>query len=215
MLPSGATFNGNNSIRTFDWTPSFTQAGSYTVNFFITDNIGANDTQPIQINVSEFGNHAPSFTTVLADTVDVFVGVLSQRVIRSIDLDLDSIQLAMDIGPGGFIDSGNGNGVHIFQPTQFDIGLTYDVRYIATDIPAGLSDTLSTVYRVRDFLRGDADGTFGYNMNDIVYIARFMYRNGPAPNPLVAGDADSNGSVNIADAVFMINYLYRNGPKPQ
>ena len=42
-LPAGATFvvNAANTSGTFDWTPSFTQAGCYSITFTATDSNGA------------------------------------------------------------------------------------------------------------------------------------------------------------------------------
>ncbi|MBU1870249.1 MAG: PKD domain-containing protein [Candidatus Omnitrophica bacterium] len=48
-LPSGASFN--TSTRTFSWTPSYTQAGQYTVNFNVTDG-EESDTAPASITVT-------------------------------------------------------------------------------------------------------------------------------------------------------------------
>lgn len=71
--PTGATITGTNT-RTFNWTPSFTQAGVYTVNFAILDNgtppLGA--TRSVKITVRNI-NRPPSFsgtppTTAIAET---------------------------------------------------------------------------------------------------------------------------------------------------
>ncbi|MGH8015187.1 MAG: Ig-like domain-containing protein, partial [Candidatus Zixiibacteriota bacterium] len=215
-LPSGATFTGTLNSRSFNWTPNFVQAGTYNVTISATDNLGGVSSRIIQINVSEFGNHAPTFTTVLADTVNVFVNILGQYLIRATDLDLNQIQISYDAGPGGvsFIDSGNGTAILFYEPQPIELGSIYTVRFIAQDVPGGLRDTLTTRFRVVNFLRGDADGTLSYTMNDVVYLVRYLYRSGPPPSPLLVGDADSNGLVNVADASYMINFLYRNGPRP-
>jgi hypothetical protein len=213
-LPSGATFTGNLNFKSFSWTPSFVQAGNYSVTFAANDNQGGVTTRVVQINVAEFGNHAPTITNVLPDTIQYFVGVLVSRVINAIDLDQDPIQLVMTQGPGAFVDSGNGKGVHFYEPDPTDLGLVFPVTFIATDSPAGTSDTLSTFYRVNNFLRGDVDGNYTYTMNDVVFLIRYLYRGGPAPVPISAGDADMNGLVNVADATYMINFLYRYGPRP-
>jgi hypothetical protein len=170
----------------------------------------------VQINVTEFGNHAPTFTTTLADTINVFVAVTTQLNVRATDLDLNPIQIIYNSGPGGaaFIDSGNGSAVLFYAPDVAELGFIYTVRFIAQDSPGGLTDTLTTRFRVVNFLRGDADGSLGYNMNDVVYLIRYLYRSGPPPGPMQSGDADSNGIVNVADASYMINFLYRYGPRP-
>jgi uncharacterized protein (TIGR03437 family) len=57
-LPTGATFD--TVTRTFNWTPTFDQQGTYTVNFTATDSHTPplSDTKPVQINVNNV-NRAP------------------------------------------------------------------------------------------------------------------------------------------------------------
>jgi hypothetical protein len=45
-------------------------------------------------------------------------------------------------------------------------------------------------------------------------MINYLFRNGPAPDPLEAGDANCDGVVDPADVVYLINYLFRNGPPP-
>ncbi|HEX2897755.1 MAG TPA: hypothetical protein VHP63_06880, partial [candidate division Zixibacteria bacterium] len=215
-MPTGAIFGGTLAFKTFNWTPTFTQAGTYNVTFTSTDNLGGVTNRVIQIVVAEFGNHAPTFTTVLPDTINCPANVATQIRINATDLDLNSIQLIYDLGPGSgiFLDSGNGSGVITFSPEPIEIGLVYTVRFIARDVPGALADTLITRFRVVNFLRGDVDGNQSYTMNDVVFLIRYLYRSGPGPVPALSGDADSNGLVNVADASYMINFLYRYGPRP-
>lgn len=42
----------------------------------------------------------------------------------------------------------------------------------------------------------------------------YLYRGGPAPEPLEADDADGNGTVNLLDITYLINYINRAGPEP-
>jgi PKD repeat protein len=64
------------------------------------------------------------------------------------------------------------------------------------------------------FVRGDANGDRIINAGDVVYLVSYLYRNGPAPNPLPAGDATCNGIVDAGDVVFLVNYLFKGGPAP-
>ncbi len=64
------------------------------------------------------------------------------------------------------------------------------------------------------FLCGDCDGNGSVNVSDAVYIVNYVFKGGPAPEPLEAGDVDLGGSVNIGDAVYLVNYIFKGGPTP-
>ena len=61
--------------------------------------------------------------------------------------------------------------------------------------------------------RGDANSDGFVNVGDAVYIINFIFKGGPAPDP-VRGDANGDGSINIGDSVFIINYIFKGGPPP-
>jgi len=46
-------------------------------------------------------------------------------------------------------------------------------------------------------------------------LINYLYRDGPAPDPLEAGDTNSDGQINLGDVVYLIDYLFRGGPPPQ
>jgi uncharacterized Ntn-hydrolase superfamily protein len=61
---------------------------------------------------------------------------------------------------------------------------------------------------------GDANGNGAINIIDVSFLISYMYRNGPAPDPLWLGDATANGAINIHDVSYLISFMYRNGPSP-
>jgi len=63
-------------------------------------------------------------------------------------------------------------------------------------------------------LFGDADGDGVVNIGDAVFLVIYVFKGGPAPEPLLVGDANCDGIVNIADAVFIVNYVFKGGPEP-
>jgi len=68
-LPSGATFDP--ATRTFRWTPSTSQIGTYPVTFTVSDALGATDSETITITVSSrpsYGGGRRSCTCFLANT---------------------------------------------------------------------------------------------------------------------------------------------------
>jgi hypothetical protein len=66
-----------------------------------------------------------------------------------------------------------------------------------------------------NYLAGDANGDAVVELADLVYLINYLYRNGPAPDPLAAGDPNADCVVELADLVYLINYLYEGGPAPQ
>jgi len=215
-LPTGATFvdNGDGSGN-FDWTPDYTQAGTYNVTFYATDDSSAVDSELVVITVADAGNQAPSFLTVLPDTIEVYVNVQTQTVVEAADPDLDPLILtAVPILAGATFDTAGGVGTYTYTPGPADVDSVYRVMFIATD-PSGAADTIITHYHVNAYLRGDTDGDTKYTMNDVVFLINYLIRSGPAPNPLAVGDVDGDGVISVSDVVYLVNFMYQAGPPPQ
>ena len=64
------------------------------------------------------------------------------------------------------------------------------------------------------YLSGDANSNWTVELGDVVYLITYLYKSGPAPNPLLAGDANCSGVVELGDVVYLITYLYKGGPPP-
>jgi|GEM_PF-1986467 len=62
--------------------------------------------------------------------------------------------------------------------------------------------------------RGDANGDDVVNVGDIVFLVSYLYKNGPAPDPIWVGDCNCDEVVNVGDIVFLVSYLYKGGPEP-
>lgn len=63
-------------------------------------------------------------------------------------------------------------------------------------------------------IAGDANGDGTVNIGDAVFVVNYVFRGGPAPDPLSAGDANCDGKINVGDAVYLVNYIFRGGPAP-
>ncbi len=104
---------------------------------------------------------------------------------------------------------------------EFGLGFAKQVDTVEVRWPSGQVDTLivlsvDKVLKIYEggSTRGDANGDGLVDIGDVVYMVNFLYRGGPAPNPLWTGDANSDGVVDIGDVVYLLNYLYRGGPSP-
>ena len=67
------------------------------------------------------------------------------------------------------------------------------------------------------YVPGDATGDKVVDVGDVVHLINYLFKGGPAPNPLAAGDVTGPGDcvVDVGDVVYLINYLFKNGPVPQ
>lgn len=59
----------------------------------------------------------------------------------------------------------------------------------------------------------NSDGHLG--LGDVAYLVNYLFRSGPAPQPLPVGDVNDDGVVDLIDVVYLLNYLCRGGPPPQ
>jgi hypothetical protein len=64
------------------------------------------------------------------------------------------------------------------------------------------------------FICGDANGDDQVNVGDAVFTISYVFKGGPAPDPVCEGDSNGDGDVNIGDGVFDINYIFKGGPAP-
>ncbi len=63
-----------------------------------------------------------------------------------------------------------------------------------------------------EYVCGDAGGDKAVNIIDISYIINYLYKGGPAPDPIAAANVNGDATLNILDVSYLINYLYRHGP---
>jgi hypothetical protein len=61
---------------------------------------------------------------------------------------------------------------------------------------------------------GDADGSGGIDIDDVVFLVNYIFGGGPAPNPIEAGDCNCSDNVDIDDVVYLICYIFSGGPPP-
>ncbi len=64
------------------------------------------------------------------------------------------------------------------------------------------------------YLCGNFNGDDKLNLLDITYLINYLYRDGPAPDPVIAADVNDDDSVNLLDITYLVSYLYKYGPEP-
>lgn len=127
----------------------------------------------------------------------------------------DSIMLP----PNQYPPEGEGYFTYSISPrTDLPIGTEIaNVAWIRFDYNAWLQapEEGSVIRTIAlQFVCGDADGGGTINLLDITYLISYLYKGGPAPEPIEAGDANGDGTINLLDITYLISYLYRGGPEP-
>jgi alpha-tubulin suppressor-like RCC1 family protein len=129
-LPDGASFDPG--TRTFSWTPSYTQAGSYPgVHFIVIDNgtPPASDFEDITITVNNV-NQPPELAAIGNKTVDE--GQLLTFAISATDPDGDNLTYsASNLPDGASLDPGT--RTFSWTPSYTQAGSYPGVRFIVTD----------------------------------------------------------------------------------
>ncbi len=127
--------DSGNGAGSFTFDPDFFQADTYHVTFVARDIIGAEDSEVVEIVVTNV-NRSPVLDPIGSKTV--MEGETLEFRIHAADADLDSVILgALDVPLNAeFVDSGNGAGSFVFNPnfTQAD---TYHVTFVAEDTMEG------------------------------------------------------------------------------
>jgi hypothetical protein len=77
-----------------------------------------------------------------------------------------------------------------------------------------IDDVRVITYECVSILCGDANSDTEINVADAVFLINYVFKSGPAPDPIEAGDANCEGEVNVGDAVYLINYVFKGGPEP-
>jgi hypothetical protein len=62
---------------------------------------------------------------------------------------------------------------------------------------------------------GDVNADDKVDLSDVIYLANYLLKGGPAPSPLEAGNIDCNNGINLADVIYLANYLLKGGPAPE
>ncbi len=134
-LPSGASLDENSG--TINWSPEFDQAGTYTLNFTVSDG-EAEATTSVAVTVEDV-NRAPSISG--GGSVTVTTGGSVSESFSASDPDGDSLTFtASGLPSGATIDSGN--GTVSWTPGENQAG-SYSVTVTVSDGKADASASLS------------------------------------------------------------------------
>jgi len=108
--------------------------------------------------------------------------------------------------------TGGNPSILTWTPDLSDLG-SWIFSFISTD-ECGAADTTEVTLRVWFPFCGDLTADDLIDLGDLIYLVSYLYKSGPAPEPLCRGDANCDEVVNVSDVVRLINYLYRSDMPP-
>jgi PKD repeat protein len=136
------------------------------------------------------------------------------------------VSLASDISGGSrYLQPGDGAIVNLHFDLDYSVPdgtiFTFDTLTMSGR-PLRIGSTFGTYYPefvggriyVKDEICGDLNNDLTINILDVVYLLRYKYKGGPAPDPLEAGDINLDGEIDLSDIIYLINYKYKGGPEP-
>lgn len=77
----------------------------------------------------------------------------------------------------------------------------------------GVPDILAAI-QYSFHLTGDVTGDELINVSDVIFLVNYLYKEGPAPSPLLLGDVNCDDDINVGDVIYLVNYLYQDGTEP-
>ena len=131
-LPANATFvNNGNGTGTFNFNPTFVQAGVYNVTFIASDGILA-DSEVVAITVNEAGNQRPVLAAIGPRNVTEGLTLNFNTTATDPDATIPTFAAVNVPANATYTDNGNGTATFIFNPNFTQAGV-FNVTFIATD----------------------------------------------------------------------------------
>ena len=77
----------------------------------------------------------------------------------------------------------------------------------------GIPDILAAI-QYSFYLTGDVTGDGLINVSDVIFLVNYLYKEGPAPSPVLLGDVNCDDEIDVGDVIYLVNYLYQGGTGP-
>ncbi len=131
-LPLNATFiNNGNGTGTFNFNPTFVQAGVYNVTFIASDGILA-DSEVVAITVNEAGNQRPVLAAIGPRNITEGLNLNFNTSASDPDATTPTFSAVGIPANATYVDNGNGTATFNFNPNFTQAGV-FNVTFIATD----------------------------------------------------------------------------------
>lgn len=63
--------------------------------------------------------------------------------------------------------------------------------------------------------RGDGNGDGQINIEDVIFLLNYLFKEGPAPAYTHMGDANFDEIIDLGDIVYLLSFIFRGGPPPR
>ncbi len=160
-------------------------------------------------------------------TETVYDTIIVGRVLQDIgDVNLSTVRINGSIVPetAEILSSSGGFGGEVmrlvFPADAFISGygsLWKETKQTYT-VSGEMNDTtpffVTSTFTFSGLMTGDVTDDGVINLGDVTFLINYVFRNGPAPDPIEIGDCNDDGRVNIGDIVYLINYIFGGGPSP-
>ncbi len=173
-----------------------------------------NDTYWVILKASDaYGNEtcdSMQVSTINYVTFEGFVGTS--------DNNPDSAGAIVSIPFYGVIDTTGSDGAFVFEDVLAG-SLTVSFErpgYVTVDtlVPVYMGAPINISLDPASYVGGDVNLSGTVDIDDIVYLIEFVFRDGAAPSPYLSGDVDGSDSIDIDDIVYLVNYVFNGGPPP-
>ncbi len=75
-------------------------------------------------------------------------------------------------------------------------------------------DSQHTGFYNRMFVCADVNLDGKVSSGDVIYLVNYIFKAGPAPNPIWTGNVNNDTIINSADVIYLVNYIFKGGPTP-
>jgi hypothetical protein len=208
-FPQDIAVDYSGNVYVTGWSTDFRNGGEKREDFAtIKYNSSGNE-----LWVKRYVGSGPSFANAIAVDNSGNAYVTGQRYAGS---EMDENYTTIKYYPNGdtaWVRDYNGVGDTVDFTQDIAVDKSGNVYVTGSSWGSGTYSDYATIKYVQ-FLRGDANKDKKVTIADIVYLVSYLFKFGPAPNPIQSGDANCDGKVTIADIVYLVSYLFKFGPVP-
>ncbi len=232
-LAANMTFTDfGNGTGEFEFMPSFSQAGTYNIDAFVTD---GSDTASTNFTISVLECSSGSFTAdlmmdpdtifvVWADAVNPISGYLyfgnfsdlhTPVEVNGLSLTINGSIPAISTSVVDSIPGFNGDVLMIeFSQEQFIYwyGALYDYSLQPFNLSGSFDDgmpfSVDGEVTFRGHLSGDINLDGSVDISDITFLSNYFFGGGRAPRIPEVGDLDKDGFLDITDMTLLIQYIF-------
>ena len=193
-LPSGASFNA--STRTFSWTPSYAQSGTYNnVHFEVTDG-SLTASENIRITVNNV-NGPPVLSSIGNKSVNE--GSLLSFTISATDPDGDTMTYSASNLPSG-ASFNAGTRTFSWTPSYVQAGTYSAVHFQVSDGSLTASEDI-VVTVTEQYANWDPNADGGSNVLDLIVVGQHWGETG-TPG-WIRPDANGDGTISVLDSIVV------------